>query len=486
MNATPSFREAPSFLQATAPAWVLLALLLYGLVLRPLAFAQVPLALEAIFVFAASFAFAELFFLGFSWGEIQGAIIHRLGRALPAIFILFAIGLLVGAWIISGTIPMLVAWGVTLVTPSGIYPLAFLIPILFSLLTGTSWGSAGTIGVVLMGIGLSIGADPAVLAGAIIGGAYFGDKLSPLSDTTNIAAIATDVPLFTHIRAMLWTTLPAALLALAVYTAVGLLHPPAPTADLAAPEAFAEALASLFTFHPLLLLPPLLVLAGAWRGIPTLPLLLLSIVVASALALLLQPFDAAEVTQALRSGYRLSFSEDAGALPAGVSTLLERGGLYSMSEAIFIAMLVFLFVGALDLLDTMPRLVNRAFAFAKGPTALVLSALGATAVTNAMTSNQSATSFIVGDAFARRFNSAGVPRALLSRSIEDTGTMLESLVPWHATALFMVATLGVPVAAYAPWQLLSLFNFAFAVLFAVFGQGVMRAHGPALKKDERP
>jgi NhaC family Na+:H+ antiporter len=116
----------------------------------------------------------------------------------------------------------------------------------------------------------------------------------------------------------------------------------------------------------------------------------------------------------------------------------------------------------------------------------VLSALGATAVTNAMTSNQSATSFIVGDAFARRFNSAGVPRALLSRSIEDTGTMLESLVPWHATALFMVATLGVPVAAYAPWQLLSLFNFAFAVLFAVFGQGVMRAHGPALKKDERP
>jgi NhaC family Na+:H+ antiporter len=116
----------------------------------------------------------------------------------------------------------------------------------------------------------------------------------------------------------------------------------------------------------------------------------------------------------------------------------------------------------------------------------VLSALGATAATNAMTSNQSATSFIVGDAFARRFNSAGVPRALLSRSIEDTGTMLESLVPWHATALFMVATLGVPVAAYAPWQLLSLFNFAFAVLFAVFGQGVMRAHAPAPEKDERP
>ncbi|MFZ8915435.1 MAG: Na+/H+ antiporter NhaC family protein, partial [Pseudomonadales bacterium] len=368
---------------------MLLTLLLYGLVLRPLAFAQAPLALEAIFVLSAAFAMAELFWLGFSWTEIQGAIIHRLGRALPAIFILFAIGLLVGAWIISGTIPMLVAWGVTLVSPSWIYPLAFLIPVLFSLLTGTSWGSAGTIGVVLMGIGLSVGADPAVLAGAIIGGAYFGDKLSPLSDTTNIAAIATEVPLFSHIRAMLWTTLPAAGLALAVYTALGLLDPPAPATDLAAPEAFAAALGGLFTFHPVLLLPPLIVLAGAWRGAPTLPLLLLSIVVATGLALLLQPFDAAQVTAALKNGYRLSFSEVSGPLPEGIAVLLERGGLYSMSEAIFIAMLVFLFVGAIDLLDTMPRLVNRAFAFAKKPAALVLSALGATAVTNAMTSNQS-------------------------------------------------------------------------------------------------
>ncbi|MGB0267140.1 MAG: hypothetical protein ACPF9T_04735, partial [Pseudomonadales bacterium] len=117
MTAPSPAPPAPSFLQATAPAWVLLTLLLYGLVLRPLALAQAPLALETIFVFSAAFAMAELFWLGFSWNEIQGAIIHRLGRALPAIFILFAIGLLVGAWIIAGTIPMLVAWGVTLVSP---------------------------------------------------------------------------------------------------------------------------------------------------------------------------------------------------------------------------------------------------------------------------------------------------------------------------------------------------------------------------------
>ena len=466
---------APSFLQATAPAWVLLTLLLYGLVLRPLALAQAPLALETIFVFSAAFAMAELFWLGFSWNEIQGAIIHRLGRALPAIFILFAIGLLVGAWIIAGTIPMLVAWGVTLVSPGWIYPLAFLIPVLFSLLTGTSWGSAGTIGVVLMGIGISVGADPAVLAGAIIGGAYFGDKLF-LSDTTNIAAIATEV-LFQPYPGHAWTTPRRGACPRRLHRS-GPFCPRRRRPTLRR-RRLCAALGGLFNFLLALLLPPLIVLAGAWRGAPTLPLLLLSIVVATGLALLLQPFDAAQITAALKNGYRLTFSEVSGPLPEGVAVLLERGGLYSMSEAIFVAMLVFLFVGAIDLLETMPRLVNWAFAFARKPSALVLSALGATAVTNAMTSNQSATSFIVGDAFSRRFDGAGVPRPLLSRSIEDTGTMLESLVPWHATALFMVATLGVPVAAYAPWQLLSLFNFAFAILFALFGQGLLRSPAPS-------
>ena len=422
---------------------------------------------------------AELFWLGFSWNEIQGAIIHRLGRALPAIFILFAIGLLVGAWIIAGTIPMLVAWGVTLVSPGWIYPLAFLIPVLFSLLTGTSWGSAGTIGVVLMGIGISVGADPAVLAGAIIGGAYFGDKLSPPIGHNEHRGHRHGGTPFQPYPGHALDYAPRRGACPRRLHRSGPFGTPAPATDLAAPEAFAAALGGLFNFHLALLLPPLIVLAGAWRGAPTLPLLLLSIVVATGLALLLQPFDAAQITAALKNGYRLTFSEVSGPLPEGVAVLLERGGLYSMSEAIFVAMLVFLFVGAIDLLETMPRLVNWAFAFARKPSALVLSALGATAVTNAMTSNQSATSFIVGDAFSRRFDGAGVPRPLLSRSIEDTGTMLESLVPWHATALFMVATLGVPVAAYAPWQLLSLFNFAFAILFALFGQGLLRSPAPS-------
>lgn len=467
---TPDGREV-SFAASALPALVLLALVLWGLMARPLLLDQAPIPLEVVFLAAATAAIAQLLFMGFPWLRIQQAIVERLAKAMPAIFILFAIGLLVGAWMVSGTIPMLVDWGVRLIDPDWIYALAFAVPALFSTLTGTSWGSAGTIGVVLMGIGASVGADPAIVAGAVIGGAYFGDKLSPLSDTTNMAAIGAGADLFEHIGAMLWTTVPSALIALCIYAAVGLgasLDVDAARADAA--RAFLEGLRSQFTYHPLLLLPPVVVLFGSFRRWPTLPVLLASILTATVLGTLLQDFALVDVLRSLTTGFSLAMGDGA-AVPDAVRTLVERGGLYSMREAIFVAFLVFLFVGAIELLDTMPRVVGRLFAAARGQVATVLAALGAAAATNAMTSNQSATAFIVGDAFGRRFDGLAIPRRILSRSIEDTGTMIESLIPWHATALFMVATLGVPVADYWHWQLLTLVNLLVAPILAITGIG---------------
>ena len=165
--------------------------------------------------------------MGFSWGKIQDAVISKISKGFPAILILFAIGIIIGSWIVSGTMPMLVYWGIKIIDPDYIYILAFIIPIVFSLLTGTSWGSVGTIGVVIIGVATTIEADLGITAGAIIGGAYFGDKLSPLSDTTNIAAIATEVDLYDHIRSMMNTTLPSALIAGVVFFIMGFVHPPA-------------------------------------------------------------------------------------------------------------------------------------------------------------------------------------------------------------------------------------------------------------------
>jgi Na+:H+ antiporter, NhaC family len=463
-----------TFAQAVLPIAFLAVVIVYGLVLRPLAFGQSALPLEVVFPLASAFAVAHVSRLGYSWVEIQDSIVRRMSRGIPGFFILATIGMLIGSWMVAGIIPMLVDWGIRLIAPQWLYLFAFLVPVVFSTLTGTSWGSAGTVGVVIMGIALSVGADLAVTAGAVIGGAYFGDKLSPLSDTTNMAALGADVDLFDHVRAMLWTTIPSALVAVAVYTAVGLLHPPAGTGTTAESAAFLAGLERMFHFTPLLLIPPLAVLYGSLRQMPTIPVLGTGILLAALLALWSQPFTLADVAASITTGFAAPMAPWASGVPAGVVSLVSRGGLYSMREAIVVAFLVFFYIGVLDRIDAMSIVVTRLFRFARSGKVTILSSLGAAAVTNAMTSNQYATSFIVGDAFRQKYDQQGVPRWILSRSIEDYGTMIEPLVPWHPTALFMVATLGIPVSAYWKWELLTLANLAIAPLFVVLGVGQRR------------
>jgi NhaC family Na+:H+ antiporter len=220
-----------------------------------------------------------------------------------------------------------------------------------------------------------------------------------------------------------------------------------------------------------LLLPPVIILVGSLRRWPTIPTLMVSMVAACALTIAFQRFGLTDIMQSLCKGFDVSMAPWAGDVPDGVSELLNRGGLYSLIEAIVVAFTVFIFVGALDHIEAMPRVVGRVFQFAKGRRSTILSSLAAAAFTNSLTSNQYATSFIVGDAFKSKYDRLGIPRKVLSRSLEDTGTMLESLVPWHPTAVFMVATLSVPFADYWPWQLLTLINLVLAPTFAILGIG---------------
>ncbi len=461
-----------SFTHALLPILFLLFLIGYGLMARPLFLDQSAFPLEIIFILAAAFAVAQQVFLGFKWKDIERTIVEKLATALPALFILFAIGIIISSWIVCGTIPMLVFYGIKIINPTLLYFLAFLIPVIFSTLTGTSWGSAGTIGVVIIGVAIVIGARMDITAAAIIGGAYFGDKLSPLSDTTNIAALAVDVDVFDHIRSMLWTTLPSAILASIAYLILGFVYPPTlSSSDLNSIQPFLDSLQSLFNFNPLLLLPPLIVLYGSFRGMPTIPVLLTSALSASLLALIFQSYTLGDVVQSLYKGFSSDMAVWVENVPDTVSALLDRGGLYALSEAIMIALMVFVYIGALDHIKAMPIVVDKLFAFARRRSATIISSLVAAAFTNAMTSNQYATSFIVGDAFRSKYEQLGIPRKVLSRSLEDTGTMLEPLVPWHAAAVFMAATLGVSATEYWHWQFLSLINFAMATLLAVTGIG---------------
>jgi NhaC family Na+:H+ antiporter len=477
--ANVSSQHRPTSLrQAAIPVLGLLVTITYGLIVRPRLLGLDAIPLEIVFVIAASVAILHLSLMGFSWIEIQESIVKKLSKGLPMILILFAIGLIIGSWIISGTIPMLVYYGIKFINPTYLYLLAFLVPAIFSSFTGTSWGSVGTIGIVIIGVAGAVNAHLGITAGAIIAGAFFGDKLSPLSDTTNIAAIATEVPLYDHIQSMMYTTVPSAILAMSSFFLLGFIYPITDAGqDFVSVNQTLLAIGGMFTFNPLLLLPPCYVLYASIRRKATLPTLVIASAMAIVLALAFQSFSLSALIQTLYKGFSHTMYHGPHSIPENVQRLFDRGGLYELNEPIIISIMVFIFIGAIDRISAMPIIVDRLFSFAKKKSTIILSSLFSSALTNAMTSNQFATSFVVGDAFKSKYDEFNIPRKVLSRSIEDYGTMIESLIPWTTTTIFMSATLGVPFAEYWHWQLLSLFNLIVAPSLAILGIGCFYPKG---------
>jgi NhaC family Na+:H+ antiporter len=466
-----------SFFTALIPILTLLLLIVGGLFLLPAFFDIQAFRLEFIFLLASVVACVQLKYLGFSWDEISKSIVKKIATAMPTLLILLAIGLIIGSWIACGTIPMLVYYGISMIHPDFIYVISFLVPVIFSTVTGTSWGSIATIGVVLMGVAISVGANVPITAAAVIGGSFFGDKLSPLSDTTNVAAMATDVPVLEHIKSMLYTTLPAALIAVVFYSIMSFVYPVSSVS--ANSELIATTLMETkkaFNFNLLLLLPPAIVLYGSIKKMPTLPVLVTSALTALLLAFVFQGFGTDMLLASLLTG----FETDSLSFPVSdnVHDLFTRGGMYSFKEPIIISIIVFVFVGAIEKIKAMSIIVDRLFRFVKTKGGLVRSVLIATGITNSMTSNQYATSFVVGDAFKDKFDKANIKRNVLSRSLEDTGTMLESLVPWHQTAVFAATTLGVAVADYWYWQVFSLANILLAFIFTFVGFAIFKKDEP--------
>ena len=465
-------KRALPFLARILPVLFLGILIIYGMVIRPKVFAQPSFPLEIVFMLAAVFAITQLLFMKFKWEKIQDAIVLKLSRGFPAILILFSIGVIIGTWMVSGTIPMLIYYGISFINPAYIYLLSFLIPIVFSTLTGTSWGSIGTIGVGIKGVAAVIEANLGITAGAIVGGAFFGDKLSPLSDTTNLASMATDVDLYDHIRSMMFTTFPSALIAAVIYFILGFVFPPSGSeVNTEQVTLTLNSISSMFNFNGWLLIPPAIVLIGSIRKMATLPTLLTSSMSATLIALIFQPYSSADVMATIHRGFNSDMAYWINGAPENINILFSRGGLYELNEAIIFSIMVFVFIGSIDLIDSMPSIVDKTFGFIKSKASLIISSLFATAFTNGITSNQSATSFIIGDAFGRRYDESGISRKVLSRSIEDYGTMFESLIPWHATTIFLTMTLGVSYGEYWYWQLLSLINLIIAPTLAILGKG---------------
>ena len=405
---------------------------------------------------------------GATWDDIQRSTGDKVGAVLPALLILLAIGMLIATWVLSGTIPFLVYWGVRLVRPDLLVVTAFLATALMSLCTGTSWGSAGTIGVALMGMAAALDAPLGATAGAIVSGAYFGDKMSPLSDSTNICAIGADAPLYAHIRHMLYTALPSFVIALAVYALAARLTPVAPGGLPETARVLLSDLDTVFNLHWLTLLPPAVVLWSIMRSTPAALAITLSSLAGIAIGVVLQGFGIQDAVSAAVAGFRSEMiaGVDADTLSPAFTTLVQRGGLYSMATTLIVVISAFLLAGAMDVAGALDLLIRRMLDAVRSVFGLIAATMAAGATMIGLTSHGGVTALVIGGLFQQAYRERGLDTVNLSRSLEDSVTITEPLMPWTVSAVFMATTLGVPTVVYAPWAVFCYCGPFFSLLIA--------------------
>ena len=430
---------------------------------------------------------------GVTWDDIQRSTGEKIAAVLPALLILLAIGMLIATWVLSGTIPWLVYWGVRLVRPELLIVTAFIATAVMSLATGTSWGSAGTIGVALMGMAAALGAPLAATAGAVVSGAYFGDKLSPLSDSTNICAIGADAPLYAHIRHMLYTAVPSFMIALIVYAAAARL---APVSGDGLPDTARVLLADLdtvFNLHWIVLLPPAVVIWSIMRSTPAALAITLSSLVAAAIGIFVQGFGVQDAVSAAVAGFRVEMvgatGADAAALGPAFATLVQRGGLYSMATTLIVVISAFLLAGAMDAAGALHLLIRRMLDAVRSVFGLIAATMAAGATMIGLTSHGGVTALVIGGLFQQAYRERGLDTVNLSRSLEDSVTITEPLMPWTVSAVFMATTLGVPTIHYAPWAVFCyggpFFSLLIAGLYRYTRFGI-RASSAAVRHESAP
>ena len=418
---------------------------------------------------AATVASLQAIRRGATWEDIQRSTGEKLAAVLPVILILLAIGMLIGTWVASGTIPSLIAGGIRLLSPRFFVLSAFLVTAVMSLCTGTSWGSAGTLGIALMGAATAIGAPLPATAGAVVSGAYLGDKMSPLSDSTNICAISAAADLYAHIRHMLYTAVPSTIMALIVYAFLG--HRSTATDGL--PESATKLLTeldSVFTLSWWTLLPLVVVLAGiALRVSPALALAGSSFV-ATILGVVLQGFRVESAMASAVIGFKPSMVVERGIDPAGLSEslvrLLDRGGLYSMSSILVIVLAAFLLAAGMDVSGALDRLLESLLAGVKSTFGLIGATMSAGATLISLTSHGGVTALIIGGMFQKAFKERNLAAVNLSRSLEDSVTIIDPLMPWTVSGIFMSTTLGIPTLEYLPWAVFCYGGPIFSLLWA--------------------
>lgn len=453
---------------ALIPIISMLTLLIVG-------YGVMGLRIEPLLLCSAAIAAGLAYWQGYCWDDVINSIVSKLAKAMPVVMILICVGGLIGTWMFSGTIPYMVYWGLKLISPQYILIAAFFLTSIVSVCTGTSWGSAGTVGVALMGVASGLDVSLPAAAGAVVSGAYFGDKISPLSDSTNFAAIVADTTLFEHIQHLMYTTIPSFILAAIVYLIAG--HS-SMLGEVATPQRVTDiitALDGLYHFNIVLILPPVIVLWGAIGKKPVIPLMLSACVLAIILGVWLQGLSVKQGLDAFMDGFNLSmFPQGSEGIIADVPRLLNRGGLFSMMSTILLVFCAFSFAGALTLTGSLTIIINRLLTVIHSVGQLIAATTGTTILVTGATSDGKLALLVPAELYQDAYRRMGLDTKNLSRTIEDAGTVIEPLIPWTAAGVYMATTLGVSTLDLLPWAVQCYSAIFFALIYGFTGFGIAK------------
>jgi Na+:H+ antiporter, NhaC family len=458
-------RRAPTTWEAAVPIAGMALLLGVG-------YGVYQLPVEILLLAASVVAGLLALRLGYTWKDIESGIIDSIAKAMPAQMIIIVVGVMIASWIACGSIPMLIDFGLRTVSPSMFLVTSCLVCGIISLLTGTAYGTAGTVGIAFIGIAQGMGIPLAPAAGAIVAGSYLGDKISPFAASLNLAVAATRANLVDTIQHLTWTTLPAYLLGLVVYGVVGSRYA---VHDVSTEriKIIQETIRSNFHYSWLLLLPPAIVLVLTFCRKPVIPGMLLSSAVAIILAGLLQGESILSGMQYCVSGYKAT----TGIL--AVDQLLTRGGLHEMMKISLVAFCAFAFAGIIQKAGVLDLLMEKILKGARTTALLIASAVAAALSTALITGSAYLSVLIPGELFAPAFRARGLAAKNLARATQEAHSIVP-VVPWAIAAVYMTGALGVSAWQYAPWAIFNYTGFLFPLLYGWLGFSI----APLRSEDE--
>ena len=459
-------KRMPKLWEALFPMFAMAVIVVYSMLVLEID-PHIPIVLSTIV--AAIMAWK----VGLTWTEINDGMITSVFRAIEALMIVMCVGMLIGSWVLSGIVPAMIYYGLDIISPKLFLPTGCILCAIVSVATGSAWTSGGTVGVALMGIGAGLGIRPEITAGMVISGAYFGDKISPLSDSTNVAAASAETDLYEHVRSMLYTTVPSMIIALIIYTIIGLNHS-SDNYSLSLIDEMRGVLAQNFTITPVLFIGPLFVLVSAWKKIPAIPSLLMASGVGCVLAFIYQGANLVEVLNVLLDGYTGDTGMEL------IDRLLTRGGVNGMMWTISLIIFALCFGGILEKARFTDAILIRVMKYVHSVGSLVLTTIITGILCDFVLTDQYLANIIPGRMYYKLYDEMGLKRSYLSRTLEDGGSLWSPMFPWNGCGAYQAATLGVATFSYLPFAFLNLINPIMAIIMAYAGIFVFR------KGDKRP